>query len=203
MEKDTYFTIESSCIGDLKILGSRFIGNAAPIIDKETAEEFIIKISKKYHDATHNCYAYRLITEREETVRTSDDREPQGTAGKPILTVIEKQNLYNVAIVVTRYFGGKKLGKGGLMRVYRECAEATLSNARIIQKIVYKKIYLEFSYNETGSIMKIISDFSGKVSNQTYKDKCSLSVEIPRGYLDKFKDKILDISGRKSILMKF
>jgi len=203
LEKDTYLTIGSSCNGDLKVLGSRFRGNAEQIIDKESAEEFITNISKKYHDATHNCYAYKLITEREETVRTSDDREPQGTAGKPILTVIEKQNLYNVVVVITRYFGGKKLGKGGLMRAYRECAEATLSNAKIIQKIIYEKIYLEFPYNETGSIMKIISDFSGKVSRQVYEDKCSLSVEIRRDYLDKFKDKILDISGRKSILMKF
>ena len=203
MEKDTYLTIGSSCSGNLKVLGSRFTGNAEPIIDKESAEEFITNISKKYHDATHNCYAYKLITEREETVRTSDDREPQGTAGKPILTVIEKQNLYNVIVLVTRYFGGKKLGKGGLMRAYRECAEVTLSHARIIKKTIYEKIYLEFPYNETGSVMKIISEFDGKVSSQVYEDKCSLSVEIRRDYLDKFKDKIFDISSRRSILMKF
>ncbi len=203
MGKYTFLTINSLSTGELKILGSRFIGNAAPISNKDQAEEYIGKITKKYHDATHNCFAYKLVTDQEEIIRTNDDREPQGTAGKPILKTIEKKNLCNVVVVVTRYFGGKKLGKGGLMRAYRDCADITLSDAKSIQKVIYKKILLEFPYNDTGNIMKIISDFSGKINDETYEDKCRLSVEIPKCDIEKFKSKILDITGKSQISIKF
>ena len=202
MIKDTFFTIESEATGELKILGSRFIGNASPVSEKEDAEEFIHSIIKKYYDATHNPFAYKLINEQSEIIRTSDDKEPSGTAGKPILSVIEKQNLYNVAVAITRYFGGKKLGKGRLMRAYRDCAEITLNNAKTIQKVLYKKVFLEFPYDKTGNIMKIITDLDGKINNQVYKDKYSLAVEIPITLVEEFKNKIFDISGKSEISIK-
>jgi len=200
--KDAFLTIESKATGELKILGSHFIGNAMPVSEKEDAEKFIHSIIKKYHDATHNPFAYKLINEQSETIRTSDDREPSGTAGKPILSAIEKQNLYNAAVVITRYFGGKKLGKGRLMRAYRDCAEITLNNAKIIQKVLYKKVFLEFPYDKTGNIMKIITDFNGKINNHVYKDKYSLDAEIPVNLVEEFKNKIFDIAGKSEILIK-
>jgi len=200
--KDTFLTIESGAAGELKILGSHFIGNAMPVSEKEDAEKFIHSIIKKYHDASHNPFAYKLINEQSEIIRTSDDREPPGTAGKPILSVIEKQNLYNIAVIITRYFGGKKLGKGRLMRAYRDCAEITLNNAKIIQKVLYKKVFLEFPYDKTGNIMKIITDFNGKINNHVYKDKYSLEAEIPINLVEEFKDKIFDIAGKSEILIK-
>lgn len=202
MIKDTFLTIESTATGELKILGSHFIGNAVPVSEKEDAEEFIHSIIKKYHDATHNPFAYRLINEQSEIIRTSDDREPSGTAGKPILSAIEKQNLYNAAVVITRYFGGKKLGKGRLMRAYRDCTEITLNNTKIIQKVLYKKVFLEFPYDKTGNIMKIITDFNGKINNHVYKDKYSLDAEIPINLVEEFKNKIFDIAGKSEILIK-
>ena len=202
MIKDTFLTIESGATGELKILGSHFIGNAMPVSEKEDAEEFIYGIIKKYHDASHNPFAYKLISKQSEIIRTSDDREPSGTAGKPILSAIEKQNLYNVAVVITRYFGGKKLGKGRLMRAYRDCSEITLNNAKTIQKVLYKKVFLEFPYDKTGNIMKIITDFNGKINNHVYKDKYSLEAEIPINLVEEFKNKIFDIAGKSEILIK-
>ena len=202
MIKDTFLTIESEVTGELRILGSHFIGNAIQVSKKDDAEEFIHRITKVYHDATHNPFVYKLINEQSEIIRISDDREPSGTAGKPILSAIEKQNLHNVIVVITRYFGGKKLGKGRLMRAYRDCAEMTLNNTEIIQKVLYKKMFLEFPYDKTGSIMKIITDFDGKINNHVYKDKYSLSVEIPINLIEKFKNKILDITGKSEILIK-
>jgi len=195
-------TIKSSSFGELKILGSRFTGNAFPVSNKKEVDEFLISTIKKYHDATHNPFAYKLLLEEKENIRTSDDKEPQGTAGIQILFAIEKLNLWNILVIVTRYFGGKKLGRGGLMRAYRDCAEITLNNTKVIEIILYKKINFEFSHNDTGNVMKIISDFNGKIIHQVYKEKCNIVVKIPINYVEDFKNKLSKYFKSDNILIK-
>ena len=199
MLKDTYYAIKAQTTGELKVLGSRFIGNAFPVSEKDEAENHINTIAKAYHDATHNPYAYKLLSEGDEIVRSSDDKEPRGTAGKPILTAIEKYELSNVIVIVTRYFGGKKLGKGGLARAYRNCADITLSNAQKIQHQLYKKLSLRFPYDKTGLVMKIVTGCSGKIIDKTSEEEFSLIVNIPIGNVERFNEKINFLRGKNEI----
>src|SRR5689334_18781908 len=132
MEVDTSFkTITGHSRAELKVRGSRFIGTAVPVNSKEQALEELEKIRKEFWDATHNCYAWRLAPDGLQ-YRFADDGEPSGSAGKPILFVVQQRELANVLVVVTRYFGGTKLGVGGLARAYSDAAMAALDLAEVI-----------------------------------------------------------------------
>jgi len=195
--KDTYYTIKAQTAGELKVLGSRFIGNAFPVSEKDEAESHVNTIARAYHDATHNPYAYKILSDGDEIIRSSDDKEPQGTAGKPILMSLEKYELSNIIVIVTRYFGGKKLGKGGLSRAYRDCADITLDNAQKIQRQLYKKLSLQFPYDKTGLVMKIVTDCSGKILDKASEEKFSLIVNIPLSNVERFNDKINFLKVKK------
>ena len=202
MPKDTYYTIKAQTTGELKVLGSRFIGNAFPVSEKDEAGSHIRTISRAYHDATHNPYAYKLVSDGNEIIRSSDDKEPQGTAGKPILMAIEKHELSNVVVIVTRYFGGKKLGKGGLARAYRDCADITLDSAQKIQHQLYKKLSLRFPYDKTGLVMKIVTDCSGKIVDKVSEEKFSLIVNIPLSNVERFNEKINFLKAKNEIQVR-
>ena len=190
MLKDKFLTIKSHSSGELKVLGSRFIGNAFPVSNKNEAENHILDIEKEFHDATHNPFAYKVLRDGKPIIRISDDKEPQGTAGKPIFSAIEKYDLSNILIVITRYFGGKKLGKGGLARAYRNCAEITIENARKVQCLLYKTVTINFPYDKIGLIVKIINDVNGKIINQSSMEKYSFTVDIPLNNVNVFNEKI-------------
>ena len=146
-------TILSNSTSELEVKKSKFIANIIKIIDEQDAKEKLDKIRKKYSDARHNCYAYIVYDNESKTKieKSSDDREPSGTAGIPILTLIQKNNLVNVLIVVTRYFGGILLGTGGLVRAYTDSSKQALENAQIIELkygelLEYYIEYDEFEY---------------------------------------------------------
>ena len=120
IEPDYYLTIQETSGAEIKIKGSRFIGIISPVADKVNAEKILIEIRKEFRNATHNCFAYRINSQE---FRYSDDGEPSGTAGRPILSMIDKYQLQRVVLVVTRYFGGTKLGTGGLIRAYSQSAD--------------------------------------------------------------------------------
>lgn len=201
MQPDEYLTLASSSQAAIKVKGSKFIGHAAPVETKTAAENFIATISKQYHDASHNCFAYRIGLGDEIIFRYSDEREPSGTAGAPIYKVIESRELSNVAIVITRYFGGTKLGKGGLIRAYTECTQQTLAQASFIKKYTNITLILIFDYNLSGSITRTMSRFGVKVLESSYGNDVKLKIQIPKSLDQAFKKAVQDAtSGKAQIL---
>ena len=147
--KDIDFkTIEKENSAEIVEKKSRFIANIYNVESKEEAEEKIKQIKKKYYDAKHHCFAFSIIEENGITQKSSDDGEPSGTAGAPILNIIKSNNLQNVVIIVTRYFGGILLGTGGLTRAYSETAGKVVEQSELIQKEPGMEVELEIDYND-------------------------------------------------------
>lgn len=147
--KDIEFkTIEKENSAEIVEKKSRFIANIYNVESKEEAEEKIKQIKKKYYDAKHHCFAFSIIEENGITQKSSDDGEPSGTAGAPILNIIKSNNLQNVVIIVTRYFGGILLGTGGLTRAYSEAAGKVVEQSELIQKERGMEVELEIDYND-------------------------------------------------------
>lgn len=147
--KDIEFkTIEKENSAEIVEKKSRFIANIYNVESKEEAEEKIKQIKKKYYDAKHHCFAFSIIEENGITQKSSDDGEPSGTAGAPILNIIKSNNLQNVVIIVTRYFGGILLGTGGLTRAYSDAAGKVVEQSELIQKEPGMEVELEIDYND-------------------------------------------------------
>lgn len=162
---------------------SRFIASVIPVENEEEALEFIEKTKKQYWDARHNCFAY-VIGERGQLQRCSDDGEPNGTAGKPMLDVLLGNELRNVAVVVTRYFGGTLLGTGGLVRAYSQAVKAGLRASVMITKILGVKLHIETDYTTFGKIQYILTQRELKILDTVYTDKVELEVLIPKTELE-------------------
>ncbi len=154
-------TIKNNTNNELIINKSKFITNAFKVKDIIECKSIINDIKEKYKDATHNCYAYVI----DNVKRFNDDGEPSGTAGMPILNVIESNELNHILIIVTRYFGGIKLGAGGLLRAYSNSASETLKKTDIIEEKEEIKVKIEFSYDNTNNVNYILKDY-----NITYKE---------------------------------
>lgn len=192
---DKYYTIEEPAIAEIKVKGSTFIANAIPSNDSTSAIEHLKSIKSKYYDATHNCFAYRIGFDGAE-FRASDDGEPSGTAGKPIHFMITKYELSDILVVVTRYFGGTKLGVGGLVRAYSDSAEAVLQtvNRKTINRT--RAFTVRCDYYDVSLVKKLIEELSVSFS-EIYTDSVEFQVKIHLTNADSFKDFIFNkTSGR-------
>ena len=169
--------------GEIVEKKSRFIATVKPVDSEEEASAFIAEMKKKYWDARHNCFAY-VIGERGQLQRCSDDGEPNGTAGKPMLDVLLGNELRNVAVVVTRYFGGTLLGTGGLVRAYSQAVKAGLQASVVITKILGVKLHIETDYTTFGKIQYILAQRELKILDTVYTDKVELEVLIPKTELE-------------------
>jgi len=149
------FTIVRDCRHEIVIEKSRFICTLKKVATEEEAQAFIKEMKKQYWDATHNCSAY-IIGEDAAAQRSNDDGEPSGTAGLPMLEVLRKNNLHNVAAVVTRYFGGIKLGAGGLMRAYTNSVAEAIREAGIAEKILMGSFYFHQNINSVGKVLNLL-----------------------------------------------
>lgn len=178
---------------------SRFIATVTPIKTEEEALLFIESLKKKYWNATHNCFAY-TVGENQELLRFSDDGEPGGTAGKPMLDVITGAKLHNVAVVVTRYFGGTLLGTGGLVRAYSGAAQAGLLASKIITKTLGFKLKITTDYTGLGKIQYILGENKIKILNSEYTDIVTLETLIPSEMLDKIQADITEGTSGKAKL---
>lgn len=182
-----------------KIKGSRFIADAFPVDSPETAEKRVAEIRRQYHDASHHCFAYRLGPEGA-TSRSSDDGEPSGSAGAPILRQIESSGLMDVLVVVTRYFGGTKLGTGGLVRAYGDAAASVLESTKRRTRQLYAAFELVFTYEDTAPVMRLIERFEARVVSSDYGEGTSLVVEIPASRTDAFVERFVeDLGGRGDV----
>lgn len=173
---------------------STFIGYAKPINSEEEAVEFINQIKKKHKDATHNVWAY-TVGDTMNIQRYSDDGEPQGTAGIPTLEVIKKEDLRDVVVVVTRYFGGIKLGAGGLVRAYTKGAKIGIEAAQIIQKVKYKEISVTIDYNQIGKVQNEIINMGYTIKDTLYTDKVQIIVYVREEQTEAIKSKMIDITS--------
>ncbi|AKL95057.1 uncharacterized protein, YigZ family [Clostridium aceticum] len=186
-----YRTIYEAGAKEVVIEKSKFIGYAKPITSEEEAIQFIEEIKRKHKDATHNVPAY-VVGENNEIQRYSDDGEPSGTAGIPVLEVIKKENLRNVVVLVTRYFGGIKLGAGGLVRAYTKGAKIALDDGKIIIKRAYKKIHIKVDYTLLGKIQNEIIQKGYLLKNVEYDDAVHFFVYITLDQVDLFKKQMVE-----------
>lgn len=173
---DIYKTIQAPSEGFYKEKGSRFLAFAYPVSHEDTIKDHLAILQKKHHSARHYCYAWILGPDKVR-YRVNDDGEPSGTAGKPIYGQIVSSDLTDVLVVVVRYFGGTKLGVGGLIQAYRSAASAALEKSRIIECKVKDRLRLEFSYGQMNAVMKVIKDMKLDLEEQSFDMDCSLTLK--------------------------
>lgn len=177
--------------GELIEKKSRFIATVIPAESEEEALAFIEAMKKKYWNATHNCSAY-VIGEKGQLKRCSDDGEPSGTAGRPMLEVLEGEGIRNVAVVVTRYFGGTLLGTGGLVRAYSSSVKAGLASSVIITKIPGVKLKIETDYTGLGKIQYLLGEMGIRTLDSQYTDHVELDVLVPETMLERVKAELIE-----------
>lgn len=185
--------------GEIVEKKSRFIATVVPVETEEEALAFIESMRKKYWNATHNCFSY-AIGERQEILRCSDDGEPSGTAGKPMLDVLIGEELHNVAVVVTRYFGGTLLGTGGLVRAYASATQAGLSASKIITKRFGFKLKITTDYTGLGKIQYILGEKKIKTLDSEYTDRVVLHILIPNEMLDEIKEEVTEGTAGRAVM---
>ena len=192
-----YKTVEKEASDFFIEKKSKFIGYAKPVKTQEDALEFISKIKSKHWDATHNVYAYVL---RENNIqRYSDDGEPSGTAGVPVLDVMLKESLVDVCVVATRYFGGTLLGAGGLVRAYSHTSKIALEAAEIITMAQCSVMSAEVDYSFYDRLNILLSDFSAVILNTSFSDKVCVEFSVKENIVDLLNAKLIDVSNGKYI----
>lgn len=193
--KKTYITLEKEGIAEIIEKKSLFIGYAKPVKSEEEALGYISEIKKRHSDATHNVYAY-YISENN-IMRFSDDGEPQGTAGIPVLDVIRKGGFCDAVIVVTRYFGGTLLGKGGLIRAYSAAAARAVEVAKIVTYGTFTEISFSCGYSEYQKILYELEKYRKIIDNTFFSADVTLDLAIDENECDKFLKFLTEISGGK------
>ncbi len=178
-------SVRGESYAEYVIKKSKFIARAVHITTEEEAQAYLRDGKKQYWDARHNCYAYQLGMNFEKQ-KSSDDGEPSGTAGKPILEVLKNKGLTNTLIVVTRYFGGIKLGTGGLIRAYGTAAVAALDNAIIEDYIDCRILYLQTDYSFLSATERLLPDFEAVITKRDFADFVGLTVEVPEDKADEY-----------------
>ncbi len=197
MLEDEYLTITDEQSAELKVKGSLFIGAACPVSTVDQAQQFIQGIAQRYFDATHHCYAYQLGFGPSALYRVHDAGEPSGTAGQPILSVIRGKGLTNLCVVVTRYFGGIKLGKGGLARAYADCANLVLDQCMVTRYYVEQQLQLHFDYQFTSPVMSVLSSFQATTHRSDFDQQAHLLVSIRMSQIDNLKRQLLEATKGK------
>jgi uncharacterized YigZ family protein len=197
MSPDSFLTLVRQDQAELKVKRSRFIATAIPAASVEMAENAYREHVRSYHDATHNCYAYLVGLGSEQQFRYSDDGEPSGTAGRSILDAIYSFELTNLLVIVTRYFGGVKLGTGGLARAYRNSANLVLEQAEKVVALIKQQFQLAFPHDQISIVMKTLADFELKPLETDYSEHVLMRAEIRQSRYDEFRREIRDRSRGK------
>jgi uncharacterized YigZ family protein len=186
---DAYSSIAAPSEGLFKDNGSRFIALAYPVETEEEVKTIVAGLRKQYHDARHHCYAYRLGY-KGDVFRSSDDGEPSGSAGRPILGQIDSAGLSDTLVVVVRYFGGIKLGIPGLIRAYKTSTADALAHAQVVEKIAGKWLRVSFGYEAMNAVMKVLKEMDLSQRGQDFGEQCSLEVRVRLSAMDSFREKM-------------
>jgi uncharacterized YigZ family protein len=191
-EPEIYFTIDRNATAEFKDRGSRFIGHTFPVASVEDCRNQLNDIKKLHPKATHHCFAYRLGLDGN-LFRVSDDGEPSGTAGRPILGQIDSKQLVNVQIIVVRYFGGVLLGVPGLINAYRSAASLALQLTPLIQKPVEKEFLVQFDYTSIGEVMALAKQYNCRILKQEMQLFCHMTLAIPKNRVPEISYKLQEI----------
>ncbi len=181
---DTYKTIENTSQGIYKEKGSKFISYAIPVGSQGEAKERLEDIRKQHHNARHHCFAWAIGKERDD-YRVNDDGEPSGTAGKPIFGQILSFDITNVLIVVVRYFGGTKLGTGGLITAYKSAAADALNNAKIITRTIRNAYRIHFDYPAMNDVMRVLKENDIQQIDRRFELDCTIDFSVRKNDTDK------------------
>jgi uncharacterized YigZ family protein len=192
--KDTYLTIARDSAGFYKEKGSKFLAFAYPVSDEESVRTRIADLKKKYYDARHYCYAYIMGFEGD-NYRANDDGEPGHSAGDPILGQIRSNELTDTLIVVVRYFGGTKLGVGGLIHAYKTAAADAIQNNQIVEKLIFKELRIKFEYPQMNVVMKLVKDHGLQIIDQKLEMSCEMMLGVRLSMERQVVDIINDIQG--------
>lgn len=180
-----------------KIKGSRFIADAAPAEDEAAAMAFVESIRARHSDAGHHCFAWRIGSDR---VRSSDDGEPAGTAGAPILRRIEGAELDRTVVVVTRWFGGTRLGTGGLIRAYGGAAAAVLDEVEVVEAVVTVRVRIVYAYELSGPVAGVLAGHGLSASTSDYGEAVTIEVAVPSDNADAFAAEVRDVTSARAIV---
>jgi len=201
-EHPSYKIVYKKGSGEYEEKKSRFIANVVPAASQEEAAEFIDAMRKKYYDARHNCSAF-IIGRNKELTRCSDDGEPGGTAGKPILEVLLSADVTNVAVVVTRYFGGTLLGTGGLVRAYTQAAKEGLADAGIALMRYGTELTIAIDYTDVGRIQHLLGTKQIEIKDSRYTEKAELDICVPDVLQEEIEKEVIEkTAGRANIIIR-
>ncbi|QHS23303.1 YigZ family protein [Virgibacillus sp. MSP4-1] len=189
-----YFTIKQEGSHEIVIQKSRFIGYVKRTETEEEAQAFIQQIKKKHHDATHNCSAY-MIGERNQIQKAHDDGEPSGTAGVPMLEVLKKKDLKDTTVVVTRYFGGIKLGAGGLIRAYSNSTSEAIDHVGVVKRQLMKEMKVTADYTLLGKLENQLRSSDYLLETIDYLDKVTFHVYVESGEEEAFTDWMVNLTS--------
>ena len=189
MEADLYKTIEEAVEVTMRERSSKFLSFIYPVQNEEQIREALDKLRKRYFDATHHCYAWRLGP-RGEQFRANDDGEPSGTAGKPILGQLLSNEITDCLIVVVRYFGGTKLGVPGLIAAYKEAAANAIEEAHVIEKTVDRHLTVDFPYLVMNDVMRVIKDEQPRITGQEFDNLCTMHLTMREGRVEILIEKL-------------
>ena len=198
---DTYCTLAAPARAELKRKGSRFLAQAHPVETTEAAEAQIEAVRRERYQATHHCTAYRIHPSAD-TFRYNDDGEPSGTAGPPILQRIDARDLTNTLIIVTRYYGGTKLGTGGLARAYGDAAAAALDAASITETVVRTPVAVTFDYSDTTAAEQVLRQFDTARLDDTYTDVTRWLVGLRPSQVDAFVQAMTNALGGRATIVR-
>lgn len=193
-ETDNYRTIEQPSEGIYKEKGSKFLAFAYPVTTENEVKELLKELRKKYYDARHHVYAFRLGADLK-TFRCSDDGEPSNSSGPPVLGQIQSHELTNILIVVVRFFGGTKLGVPGLIHAYRTAAANAIENSTLIEKFEQDEFTIEFGYAVMNDVMKILKDENPEQSHQQFDNTCSINLSTRKKNSDHLRELLLKVQG--------
>ena len=191
MSEDHYRTLAARAGFAHKIERSEFLGIAFPIAGEDEFFAELERVQKKHFDATHHCWAFRLFAEQR--ARSSDAGEPSGTAGKPILSAIEGAELFDVGVVVVRWYGGIKLGTGGLARAYRESAAEALRQATLVDRYVYERVNVIVPFDALGTIYRLVNPPDVVLVNESYGEENVFAFEVRASRVDAFKQRLTEL----------
>ena len=194
MQDDEYRTIAAPAEAALRERSSKFLAYAWPVVSEDEVKVHLDALRKKYYDATHHCYAWRLGP-RGETWRANDDGEPSGTAGKPILGQMLSAEITDCLVVVVRYFGGTKLGVPGLIAAYKDAAAEVLAAAEVVERTVDTVFELQFAYEVLNDVMRVVKEMEPRVEEQHFDNLCRMRLAIRRGRSGELAGRLEKVEG--------
>jgi uncharacterized YigZ family protein len=194
---DFYFTIKIESRTETKIKNSKFIGQTYSVDSIESAQSILTEIKKKEYNANHNCFAFIIGLGNKKIFKYSDDGEPNGTAGKPIYDVMDGNQLTNILLVVTRYFGGTKLGTGGLVKAYGEAAKSVLEKSGIVKKYITDVIEFDIDFLHFNSLNHIIANSNARILKSDFSNHVKIKLEVRKSKTTQIKNELTELTSGK------